>query len=469
MRSAAPEKAVKMPYNTRRKSLSLPSLGIHLPVTHASRAAAAAAAANRSPPSSTPPSDQQPPLKKLKQSHAASSSSSSASSSSASKPQSHMSPPSKPEPAAKSILKYEHTPPPSPEADAVEDEGAPRREIDLEGINDDIVEAVIVQLQRTANRPHLVKELAAILSTSVKIVETSANPSAIISSRLSTYLKRSCWSALAPCPLAKELETVHPRRTYFYLTTYRHQPIPSPSAAASTSSTSFPQRSIISPSLSSTESRSEDDVDAERRRQLSPSPEVDLSSPELDDVGSSDSNGSVAPPTPSGSFSGRLTSDARAGLARNHRAASPPLEKDEKEFTQTARGMQRRQLQSEKLREGAAAASHIPSFSFSGEAEVKIMDLDGDGDLFGEHHEHHGRAGNGGMHGFVSSPAMKPLGGGVMAGMMPLLSSPASVSVLKRPFEDVEEVWTKDEMEWDSRSPENIDLEELDGMFDCFE
>lgn len=81
-----------------------------------------------------------------------------------------MSPPSKPEPAAKSILKYEHTPPPSPEAD-VEDE-TPRPEVDLEGINDDIVEAVIVQLQRTANRPHLVKELAAILSTSVKIVET---------------------------------------------------------------------------------------------------------------------------------------------------------------------------------------------------------------------------------------------------------------------------------------------------------
>ncbi|KFZ16324.1 hypothetical protein V502_05158 [Pseudogymnoascus sp. VKM F-4520 (FW-2644)] len=455
MRSTAPEKAVKMPYNTRRKSLSLPSLGIHLPVTHASRAAAAAAAANRSPPSSTPPSDQ-PPLKKLKQSHAASSS----------KPQSqsHMSPPSKPEPAAKSILKYEHTPPPSPEADLVEDEGAPRREIDLEGINDDIVEAVIVQLQRTANRPHLVKELAAILSTSVKIVETSANPSAIISSRLSTYLKRSCWSALAPCPLAKELETVHPRRTYFYLTTYRHQPIPSPSQAASSSS-AFPQRSIISPSLSSTESRS-DDADAERRRQLSPSPEVDLSSPELDDVGSSDSNGSVAPPTPSGSFSGRLTGDATAGLARNHRAASPPLEKDEKEFTQTARGMQRRQLLSEKMRgEGAAAAQqHIPSFSFGGEAEVRIMDLDADGDLFGEHHHEHHARGGGMAHGFVSSPAMKPLGGGLP---LPLLSSP--LSALKRPFEDVVEVWSRDEMEWDSRSPENIDLDELDGMFDCFE
>jgi hypothetical protein len=46
----------------------------------------------------------------------------------------------------------------------------------LGGINDDIVEGVITQLQKTANRPHLVKELAAILSTSVKIVETSVLP-----------------------------------------------------------------------------------------------------------------------------------------------------------------------------------------------------------------------------------------------------------------------------------------------------
>lgn len=83
-----------------------------------------------------------------------------------------MSPP-KPEPTPKSILKYEHTPPPSPEADELgDDDVLMKREIDLEGINDDIVEAVIVQLQKTANRPHLVKELAAILTTSVKIVET---------------------------------------------------------------------------------------------------------------------------------------------------------------------------------------------------------------------------------------------------------------------------------------------------------
>jgi hypothetical protein len=78
-----------------------------------------------------------------------------------------MSPPPK-----RVVLKYEHTPPPSPTAEVDDDEEDRKpREIDLEGINDEIVEAVIVQLQKTANRPHLVKELAAILSRSVKIVE----------------------------------------------------------------------------------------------------------------------------------------------------------------------------------------------------------------------------------------------------------------------------------------------------------
>jgi hypothetical protein len=83
-----------------------------------------------------------------------------------------MSPPAKRE--AKTTIKYENTPPPSPTAEVDEPEQTEiKREIDLEGINDDIVEGVIVQLQKTANRPHLVKELAAILSSSVKIVETS--------------------------------------------------------------------------------------------------------------------------------------------------------------------------------------------------------------------------------------------------------------------------------------------------------
>jgi len=133
-----------MVYNTRRKSLSLPSLGIHLPVTHAERAAARL----------TPPSiAEHPPTKKFKRSHDESPS---------------MSPPPKREPT---IIKYEHTPPPSPAAITDDLEEEKPQEISLEGINDEIVEAVIIQLQKTGNRPHLVKELAALLSTGVKIVE----------------------------------------------------------------------------------------------------------------------------------------------------------------------------------------------------------------------------------------------------------------------------------------------------------
>lgn len=376
-----------------------------------------------------------------------------------------MSPPSKP--AQKTVaVKYEHTPPPSPEAESAE--GDVKKEIDLEGINDDIVEGVIIQLQKTANRPHLVKELAAILSTSVKIVETSvpldciiplsvltklrssANPSAIISSRLSTYLKRPCWSALAPCPLAKELETVHPRRTYFYLTTYAHQPIPDPAqAAAASEALRLSQRTIISPSLSSAASRS-DDADDARRRELSPSPEVDLSAPEFDEM---EDDCLVSPPTPSGSFTGRLPHPERISssiLARNHRAASPPLEKDEKEFTQTARGMQKRQLSqdfgSQMTEPVTQPSAGVPEVEFH---VSKHMDLDGD--LFGDNVRHH-HIGN---PAFMSSPAMKPLNVATITG--------------KRGLDEMSDMWSRDgHMDWDTRSPENIELDELDGLLDDF-
>lgn len=81
-----------------------------------------------------------------------------------------MSPPAKR--ASIANIKYENTPPPSPEAvgDDLEEDVTPRK-IDLDGINDEIVEGVILQLQKTGNKPHLVKELAAVLSQSVKIVE----------------------------------------------------------------------------------------------------------------------------------------------------------------------------------------------------------------------------------------------------------------------------------------------------------
>lgn len=51
------------------------------------------------------------------------------------------------------------------------DAAQPAAKIDFDAINDDIVEAVIVQLQSTANRPHLVKELAMVLSQRLAVVQ----------------------------------------------------------------------------------------------------------------------------------------------------------------------------------------------------------------------------------------------------------------------------------------------------------
>ncbi|PHH61967.1 hypothetical protein CDD80_1398 [Ophiocordyceps camponoti-rufipedis] len=137
-------------------------------------------------------------------------------------------------------------------------------------------------------------------------------------------MKRPCWSAIAPCPIAKELETLHPRRTYFYLTTYPRQPLPDPTIA----------HTVVTPSVSLTDDSGSDDVEA-RRRDLSPSPEVDLSSPEFDDA----DDDFVMPMTPVGSYKPRYLR-----LSRDTRHDSPPLEKDEREFTQTADVLQKRKL-----------------------------------------------------------------------------------------------------------------------------
>ncbi|KAI1099966.1 hypothetical protein F4804DRAFT_320227 [Jackrogersella minutella] len=395
-----------MPYNTRRKSLSLPSLGIHIPVNRSSSNNSSMSLSRSSSESSSHPN------KKVKRSHNNSTSSSA-----------NSVPLFKQSVAA---VKYDHTPPPSPgvhvsiEMDESElSELAEIKKVDLEGINDEIVEAVIVRLETTRNRPHLVKELAAALIDQVKIVQQSANPCAIISSRLSTYLKRSCWSAVAPCPLTKELETVHPRRTYFYLNTCPHLPLPDPSA----------HRAIITPSLSSSASTSED-TDCERRRELSLSPEVDLSSPEFDDM----DDDIPMPGTPMGSVSGRHRS---TNVPRNHKGEEPPLEKDEKEFTQTADGLQKRKANGHLLRSDPLE-------------QVSIDDGMQNEQLFGE--PPRGLAPSLLPHmAFLTSPAMRP----------------SLIIPTKRDGEA--ESWTKLDaaLEWD-RSPETIELDELDCLLDDF-
>jgi hypothetical protein len=138
-----------MPYNTRRKSLSLPSLGIHLPNSPRS--------AHRSPPATAVSDQPQHPAKKLKRSHPSTSP--------------HPSSPERPptlrfrdERPKSSGRVAEHTPPPSPGGESSQ------TKVDTQGIDDTIVVGVIEQLEKTGNRPHLLKELAAVLAPSISIV-----------------------------------------------------------------------------------------------------------------------------------------------------------------------------------------------------------------------------------------------------------------------------------------------------------
>lgn len=337
-----------MPYNTRRKSLSLPSLGIHLP--NASRS-------NRSPPASKLPpvtDDQLPPPKKVKRSHDSDSQSPEVPVSASNSPVDEKENVDSGRPSNKRGT-YEHTPPPSPT-----DGSTPK--VDTEGIDDDVVVAVIQQLEKTGNRPHLIKELAAVLVTVNESVANSANPAALLSSRLSAYLKRP-WSALAPCPLAKELVPVHPRKVFYYLTTCPHQPLPENSDDVFIPSVDGKQ---ATPSVSSVDQDEEDALARERAR-LSPSPEVDLSSPDFEDD-NIDLNAHAGPGgsgAPGTSFSDHRNHHR---LIHNHRAASPPLEGDEKEFTQTASSVRERTSEEKANRKGNTENGGALGFESSDES-----------------------------------------------------------------------------------------------------
>ncbi|KAI4959113.1 hypothetical protein J4E86_002834 [Alternaria arbusti] len=398
-----------MPYNTRRKSLSLPSLGIQLPGGPRSA---------RSPPST---SDGQHAAKKQKRSHSGSLSSALPS-------------PSRPaalrldEQRPKSSGRVADTPPPSPGGES----GTSK--IDTQGIDDEIVVGVIEQLQKTGNRPHLLKELALVLSPIIPIVESSANPAAIISSRLATYLKRN-WTALSRCPLDKKLVGTHPKRVYYFLSTCPHQPIP----ADGTSTAMAPR--IVTPSLSSATSE-EEDADARSRGRMSPSPELDLS-----DYDSHDSD----------PFSKQSHLPTTANISHNRRAQSPPLEKDEREFTQTASFLQQRRMSQEAERERSASASAEPTQQSDVKMEEVAVSVEETVESAAQKDSEAAAALFGQMDQLMtfqsalspSSPALKPV---LHIDMPPPSLKRKSI---KLELDD----------DWIMKSPELIDLDELDDLF----
>ena len=320
------------------------------------------------------------------------------------------------------------------------------------------------------------------LIASVSIILTqhneysSANPAALLSSRLAAYLKRPGWTVASPCPLGKELIPVHPRKVYFFLTTRKRQELPADSSGILSSSLTNliggggkGGKRIISPSLSNPSIDEDADSNDERRREaMSPSPEVDLSAPELD-VLPSGIDDELIPPTPAGSsFSGRssLARDGSAGsssepinLAHNHRGASPPLEGDEREFTQTASSMRMRGLSMDdtnirQSRETENMASEDSAMMQAEETEEERAKRNSEAaaTLFGDRTQRRRQ----GAFNLTSSP---------FDGLM--------MSALGKRIELVEMGDTVSTFgdrshgsPWEIQKPENVNLDELDHLFD---
>lgn len=294
---------------------------------------------------------------------------------------------------------------------------------------------------------------------------SSANPGALLSSRLSAYLKRPCWSALSPCPLDKELTDVHPRKAYFFLTTRPRQEIPADSTDIIDASDPVKGgKRIISPSISNTSVDGDAEAAEERKREaLSPSPEVDLSVHDIVTAPHETNPEFITPGTPGISFAERSSLSKRGSnnssngdaLAHSNRAASPPLEGDEREFTQTASIVRMR---------GTSLDNHIarpeirhPNETFTEETEEEKAKHNREAAeaLFGPHN--HASA----SLVMMSSPLVKPL-------------QPTNTEAkIKKEDTDVNmqeesRTWLGDnteELMWDASQPEDIQIEDLDDLF----
>ena len=273
---------------------------------------------------------------------------------------------------------------------------------------------------------------------------------------------------MSPCPLDKELTKVHPRKVYFFLTTLPRQELPTDPSDILISAHSGGKggRRIISPSISSASIDEDTEAAEERKRDaLSPSPEIDLTEDlDVDDPGVAVDF--VTPPTPAGSsFSGRssLARDGSNGstpdnaLSHNHKAASPPLEGDEKEFTQTASNMRMRGMSLDDPTVRPSTEDSVEVLAEETEEEKAKRNREAAEALFGAHH------GQDSSLMITSSPLMKAI--------QPL-------TVEKDSRQGTQDVEMKESISilgdngvgltWDTREAEDIQLEDLDDLFGAF-
>ena len=213
--------------------------------------------------------------------------------------------------------------------------------------------------------------------------------------------------------LAKQLITTHPKRIYFYLTTSPHKPIPK---HENDPSRSPPRRAVVSPALSDDDGR-----ETRRRLEPSPSPEVDLSSHDLDHV-----DDTTGPPSPACS-----SRDHQPGpLAQKSSLSSPPLEGDEREFSQSAIYIGRRSSSHDSPGADMVLPMMSPEDRTAIEASPLLLDTAKREHHHHHHHQHH--------HHPRREEGVQQMGFGNWSG----------------------------ELERYLASPESVELDELDGLLD---
>lgn len=186
----------------------------------------------------------------------------------------------------------------------------------------------------------------------------------------------------------------------------------------------------MSPTLPVVESSLEVDqhggIDFVHDRDLSSSPEIDLSPPHFDDM----DEDVATPSTPAGYSTQTLHT------TRSHMSASPPLEKDEREFTQTADGLQKRKL------------TERPLFGYV--AEQAHAD-DSQRDEIGFDDKQHLLLSPGGSYSLMTSPAIR-----------------ATFNPPNAKKDTESDNWAKlgNLLEWD-HEPENIELDELECLLEA--
>lgn len=198
---------------------------------------------------------------------------------------------------------------------------------------------------------------------------------------------------------------------------------------------------IVTPSLSSATSE-EEDMDARSRDRMSPSPELDLS--DYDSNASDPFSNHTHPPT-------------SANISHNRRAQSPPLEKDEREFTQTASFLQQRRMSQEAERARSASASAEPRQSSDVKMEEVAVSVEETIESAARKDSEAAAALFGPMDQVVSfHGALSPSS----PGLKPTLHIDMAPPSLKR-----KEIKLEFDDDWVMRSPELIDVDELDDLF----